>query len=262
MVISLRHTHIVFFDLGNTLLYFNADWPQVFLQAQEGVWEALVQSGVHLERQTFLHTLRQALKAYYQKRETDFIEQTTTYVLTTVLKEQGYPHLPDAVIQQALRRMYATTQAYWQVDAQAHEVLHNLKSRGFHLGLISNAAHDEDVQTLVDKHALREYFDVILTSAAAGIRKPNPHIFTLALKHWGCPPTHAVMVGDTLGADILGAHNAGMPAIWVTRYADRPSNHAHIDTIIPEASVEELRALLPLLPAPNSHASPGDFIHT
>ncbi len=254
MMSSFARTHIVFFDLGNTLLYFDDDWPQIFLQAQQSVWQSLVRAGLQLERRSFLRHLRRALERYYRERETDFIEHTTTYVLTTLLAQQGYPDLPDAVIQQALQGMYAITQAHWQVDTQAREVLNTLKARGFHLGLISNAAHDEDVQMLVDRHALREYFEVILTSAAAGIRKPAPRIFALALAHWGCPASHAVMVGDTLGADILGAHNAGMPAIWVTRYAGRHANCARADAILPEARVNTLKALLPVLTVPGAHS--------
>ena len=55
------------------------------------------------------------------------------------------------------------------------------------------------------------------------------------------------MVGDKLGADILGAKNAGIFAIWVTRYADTPANRDHLDTIQPDAvipSIKELPALL------------------
>jgi FMN phosphatase YigB (HAD superfamily) len=55
------------------------------------------------------------------------------------------------------------------------------------------------------------------------------------------------MVGDTLGADILGAQNAGMFAIWVTRYADAPGNRNHRETIHPDATIETIRELPDLL---------------
>jgi len=77
-----------------------------------------------------------------------------------------------------------------------------------------------------------------------GIRKPHPRIFQLALDRLGCIAQEAVMVGDTLGADILGAHNAGMPGIWITRRADTPDNRDHLDTIRPDLTVDSLAALL------------------
>jgi FMN phosphatase YigB (HAD superfamily) len=55
------------------------------------------------------------------------------------------------------------------------------------------------------------------------------------------------MVGDTLGADILGAYNAGIYSIWITRHAESPANRAHADTIQPDAKIESLEDLYPLL---------------
>ena len=55
------------------------------------------------------------------------------------------------------------------------------------------------------------------------------------------------MVGDSLGADILGARNAGLYSIWVTRRADTAANRAHKDTIQPDAVISTLSELPPLL---------------
>jgi FMN phosphatase YigB (HAD superfamily) len=109
------------------------------------------------------------------------------------------------------------------------------------MGLISNAGDDQDVQMLIDKAGVRGYFDIILTSAAQGIRKPNPRIFYQALQHWGTHPERAAMVGDTLGADILGAKNAGIYSVWITRRAARKQPHQ--ETIIPDGKVDALSEL-------------------
>jgi putative hydrolase of the HAD superfamily len=111
------------------------------------------------------------------------------------------------------------------------------------MGLISNASDDADVQRLVDNAGIRGYFDFVLSSAACGIRKPNPSIFNIGLEHWRLAPREAVMVGDTLGADILGARNAGIYGIWVTRRADRPANRDHAGTIQPDGQIETLAEL-------------------
>ena len=55
------------------------------------------------------------------------------------------------------------------------------------------------------------------------------------------------MVGDKLGADILGARNAGIYSIWMTRRADIPANRDHEDTIKPDVSINSLQELPALL---------------
>jgi 4-nitrophenyl phosphatase len=50
---------------------------------------------------------------------------------------------------------------------------------------------------------------------AVMIGKPSPRMFTLALKRAHEKPNHAVMVGDQLETDVLGAHRAGLHTILV-----------------------------------------------
>jgi FMN phosphatase YigB (HAD superfamily) len=58
------------------------------------------------------------------------------------------------------------------------------------------------------------------------------------------------MVGDTLGADILGANNLGIASVWINRrVVMRPDNLAHDDTILPKATISALSELPGLLQA-------------
>jgi HAD superfamily hydrolase (TIGR01549 family) len=242
----VRIDHLIF-DLGSTLIYFDADWAALLTTSLAELMDRLIASGIELDRMKFSAQFRSRMQAYFQERETEFIEYTTAYILNQVLTEWGYPQVPDAVTRPALAAMYAVTQAHWKLEADAHPTLELLRDQGYRLGLISNAGDDADVQALVDNASLRPYFDIILTSAALGVRKPNPRIFWNALEHWGIQPSQAAMIGDTLGADILGARNAGLLSIWITRRADTPANHAHADTIQPDASIATLGELPSLL---------------
>jgi HAD superfamily hydrolase (TIGR01549 family) len=237
----------VLFDLGNTLIYFNGDWPDVLAQADFELARYLQQAGLPLDQARFLQEFRARMLHYYAEREMEFTEYTTAYILRTLLAELGHPDLPQALLAQALEQMYAISQAYWLPEVETHPTLARLRARGFRLGIISNAGDDADVQALVDQADLRPYFDVVLSSAGTGIRKPNPCLFEMALQTWGIPPAQALMVGDTLGADILGARNAGIYSVWVSRRADTPANRAHADTIRPDAVIENLAELIGLL---------------
>jgi HAD superfamily hydrolase (TIGR01450 family) len=57
-------------------------------------------------------------------------------------------------------------------------------------------------------------------ATASGVRpevvgKPMPHIFRVALARLGVPPEEAVMVGDNLRSDIVGAQAVGLRTIWL-----------------------------------------------
>jgi putative hydrolase of the HAD superfamily len=239
----MAHFDALIFDLGSTLIYFDGYWPEISAQADHILFRKLQKAGIDLDEQTFLVNYRRQVDDYYQERESEFIEYTMMYVLREILAEWGYRDLPDSLLRQALDATYAVSHAYWRLEADALDTLQTLRKNGYRLGLISNAADDRNVQKLVDQAQIRLFFDRILTSAAEGVRKPNPRIFQTMLDIWSLPPYRVAMVGDTLGADILGARNAGIFSIWITRRADSPANRAHAETIIPDAKIATLSEL-------------------
>ena len=74
-------------------------------------------------------------------------------------------------------------------------------------------------------------------SEEAGVSKPDPRIFRIALERLGCAAGEAVMVGDSWSADIVGARAAGIRAIWF--------NPRHGAVPRREAGVSQLEALEP-----------------
>lgn len=233
----------LFFDLGGTLIYFDGDWPDVFAEANENLSNFLNDTALDIDVNSFMDNFISRLNEYFEQRESEFIEYTTAYFLQTTLSDWGYPQVPPELIEAALKEMYRVSQSHWYPEEDAHETLSVLKEQGYRLAIISNASDDNDVQTLVDNANLRPYFDLILTSAAVGIRKPNPRIFEIVLEKMELPNSRVAMVGDTLGADILGAQNAGIYSIWITRRADNPANQAHSDTIKADINIATLEEL-------------------
>jgi putative hydrolase of the HAD superfamily len=241
---SLRYP-VALFDLGSTLIYFSGDWSEVTQQGQAALIRTLLKSGMKLDPGTFQKQLQSSMEAYFSNRDNELIEHTTGTILRDLLASWGHTVLPEALILDALQAMYQVSEAYWQVENEAQSALDDLRSQGYRLGLISNAADDANVQRLVDKAGLRACFDVILTSAALGLRKPHPHIFQAALETWQAIPGQAIMVGDTLPADIQGAKNLGIFSIWVTRRVDLPDKLA--PDLWPDAIIENVGELPSLL---------------
>jgi putative hydrolase of the HAD superfamily len=54
-------------------------------------------------------------------------------------------------------------------------------------------------------------------SEGVGLRKPDPEIFRFAAIQARQPLDGALMIGDSAEADISGARNAGLPAVWLHR---------------------------------------------
>lgn len=80
--------------------------------------------------------------------------------------------------------------------------------------------------------------DALIVSEEAGVAKPDPGIFELALARLGVPARQAVMIGDSWHADIDGARAAGIRAVW---FNPRGCSPPRTDT-----AIRQLHALEPV----------------
>lgn len=93
-----------------------------------------------------------------------------------------------------------------------HEVLTYLKSK-YVLHLISNG-FQESTEIKIAGSNISDYFDQIIISEVVGVNKPDKAIFEHALTEAGAIKEESIMIGDSLEADIRGALNFGMDAIY------------------------------------------------
>lgn len=232
----------VIFDLGETLLHFKGTWPETIDASQHALTKALAAEGIVLDRDEFHKVWHAQMQAAYRARDEDETERPSRELLANVLSRYGYPDVPTGAIERCLEAMYAQSEAYWEPMPDARTVLDNLAA-DYRLGMISNAGDAANVERLIDKGGFRPYLDPILVSASLGIRKPSPRLFEMVLADWDLPPESVVMVGDTLGADVLGAQRAGLHQIWLSGQADREDNLEDAQRIQPELTAESLRAV-------------------
>jgi putative hydrolase of the HAD superfamily len=93
------------------------------------------------------------------------------------------------------------------------EILDYLENKNYPLHLITNGF--ETTQYLKLKHAgIDQYFTHVITSEMAGSLKPHREIFDYALQKVNTTAEKAIMIGDTLEVDILGAQNVGMDQVY------------------------------------------------
>jgi len=94
----------------------------------------------------------------------------------------------------------------------AHEILKHLKPK-YKLHIITNGFNEVQYKKL-ENSGLSGYFDKIITSEDAGVKKPNPIIFKYALEKAQTTSKESMMIGDNWEADVMGAINNGLDAIY------------------------------------------------
>ena len=107
---------------------------------------------------------------------------------------------------------------------QAKPLLEKL-SRRYKLGIIANQSLGSAQR--LESYGLLQYIDFVLGSAEAGLSKPDPRIFQLALEKAGCKPEEAVMIGDRPDNDIYPARKMGLHTIRIrqgTSYTQLPKS--------------------------------------
>lgn len=244
MVANSKPVKAVFFDLGYTLIYFSGDFLKETFTSYLILADQLIQAGCELDRQNFAAEFEKRIHQYFAQRSQDYLERPVIDILRAILTDLGENRYSDAVYLKCMEAMYRFTERLWLIEEDTYDLLNWLVEHDYRLGLISNASSAWDVNNLIDNHHLRPYFSTILISASEGIRKPDPAIFRRAAERLQIDLANTVMVGDTLDADILGAHCAGIRGIWISRRKEvERALIAHYENMRPDAEIHSLREL-------------------
>jgi putative hydrolase of the HAD superfamily len=97
----------------------------------------------------------------------------------------------------------------------AAPALESLRGRGRRLVVVSN--WDRSLHGVLAATGLAPLLHGAVTSAEAGVAKPDPAIFARALALAGVPASRAVHVGDRLDEDVGGARAAGIEPVLIVR---------------------------------------------
>ncbi len=106
-----------------------------------------------------------------------------------------------------------------EVLATARALLDSLRSLGLRTAIVANSWPDPGrvLRGDVERFGLADRLDAMVFSEEAGARKPDPEIFLECCRRLDVAPVEAMHVGDSLEADVAGAHAAGLrtvQALW------------------------------------------------
>jgi len=111
----------------------------------------------------------------------------------------------------------------------------------FKTALVSNC-ENFGFKYLSKEFDFSKYFNEIILSCDVGLLKPNPKIFYLPLKKLKVKPFEAVMVGDSMRTDMIGAKRAGLKTILLDRKNKFKGKKPEVDAVI--HSLNELNKVI------------------
>jgi HAD superfamily hydrolase (TIGR01549 family) len=188
---------VIFFDVGNTLLFPNrtrmlAPLPKD-LHPTLDQWHAL-------ERKT-----KQEFDQGMMGGRVDhgFWWTFHTYLLQDV--DAFDRSLRDTLVENT------QTSANWdQIRPGTCEALQRIGS-DYEIAVVSNA--DGKIADVLRRCGIADCFRCITDSGIVGSEKPHPAIFQAALNEMQAQPAESLYVGDVYSIDFVGARNVGMEAV-------------------------------------------------
>jgi putative hydrolase of the HAD superfamily len=237
-VASPSRYEAVLFDALGTLVRLEPPWP--FLRAvladrheievtEEGAREAM-----------------RAEMAYYVEHHTEGGDRQSLAELRVRCAKVLGEHLPEAAAgltaEQLTEALLDSLRFTPYPDAAT--TLGRLRAAGIRNCVVSN--WDCSLGSVLGELGLGGMLDTVVTSAAAGARKPDPAIFEAALADLQCPSERAIMVGDSLDTDVAGGRTAGIRSVLLDR-TGRATDKSGVERIVTLDSLPDLMTALPVV---------------
>lgn len=214
----------IFFDLGETLVTQNIEDNMVTRKALEDISHLLpkkISVATMFRSYQKGYAINNAIRSEYNIEIPIVIWMRR--LLARLIGEEPKSQLISKCVRIIVKRRSANAIAF----EDAHSTLKRLSVGKVRLGVISNVSSHEVALGILKKTRLERFFDLLVTSASTGVRKPDPGIFQYALRQLDLNPHEAVMVGDSERHDIRGGKSAGLQAVLINRSA--PSQESIAD---------------------------------
>ncbi len=194
----------VIFDFDNTLM----DFMRMKRAAVEAAVDAMIDAGLTYKKADMIEKI---YKVYWKEGiEDQFIFDK---VLTNEFGKIDYKIMASGII--GYRRAKDGMLALYP---HVQLTLTGLTRMGIKMAVVSDAPR-LPVWLRICGLGLQHYFDAVVTFDDAGIKKPDPKPFQMALERLGTRPDETLMIGDWAERDVVGAKGAGMQVVFA-RYGD------------------------------------------
>ncbi len=234
----------VFFDVGATLRYVVED-PEFAAAAERELMELVGTKESHDE---FFAKLEKNWKAYRKLAKTELLDVSEMELWLYYM----LPDYPAEVIgpnAARLTRLWRDHDGRRVVHEGTLETIHELKARGYKLGIIANTVTETEIPDWMCRDGVADCFKTVILSSKVRLRKPDPTIYQLAARCIGSKPENCAYVGDNPVRDVEGAVNAGFGAMILFEDAGTADREGKAPTVQPDYRIHGIPELLDLLPA-------------
>jgi YjjG family noncanonical pyrimidine nucleotidase len=196
----------IFFDLDHTLWDFEKNSALAF----EKIFQELKFS---IDTQHFMDIYNPINVSYWKLYERNEIDQETLRIhrVKDAFEAIGFPISLDEINTISDLFIAYLTSNNHLIDGTI-ELLDYLKDK-YTLHIITNGFSIVQ-EVKLQKSNLANYFVTITNSEVAGHKKPHQNIFQYALNLANASKNQSIMVGDSIEADVFGAINFGMKAVY------------------------------------------------
>ncbi len=196
----------VFFDLDHTLWDFETNSAKTF----DFIFK---ENAISIDMASFLKIYVPINHRYWKLyREEKVSKSALRYQRLRKSFDALHYTISDDLIHHLSKVYIDNLPNYNQLFEGTIEVLDYLEHK-YEMHIITNG-FDEIQDLKLIRSGIKKYFDKVITSESVGVKKPNPKIFDYALQSANALPEHSIMIGDNLEADVQGALNMNMKAIF------------------------------------------------
>jgi len=192
------------FDLDDTLW----EVAPVIVRAEHAMYRFLEQHYPRVTQRHDLHSMRDrraAMVAAHPQMRHDF-----TWLRLAALREHAAEAGYDVAMADAAFDVFYAARNEVQLYPDVLPALETLR-RTYRMFALSNGNAD------LERIGLAQYFEGHVTARAVGALKPDPRAFRYLLDTCRVERARIVHIGDDPDADIRGAQEAGLAAVWVNR---------------------------------------------
>ncbi len=218
---TIRHSSWIFFDVGYTLAALFPSRGDIYA-------DIAYTFGYNLDplliNRLFYDVEREwdkekILSQPLAKASKELVAAYYTHNNAEVLMRAGIPrnHQHEALkIGRAIYDAIWSESTLWRMFSHTIPLLEELTRLGKRLAVIEN--WDTQLISILKTWSIDQYFRFILCGATLKLRKPDPHIFTMALQKAEIQAKNAVYIGDQYTNDVVGPKKVGITPILYDRH--------------------------------------------
>ena len=205
---AVKYKHL-FFDLDHTIWDFDKN-------AEEALHELY---DIYKLKELGLHSADLFIETYTRHNHRLWAEYHVGKITKTELRDARFKQTfldmglhPDVIPSGFEDDYVKLCPTKTNLFPDAHETLQYLQSK-YTMHLISNGFQESTVMKISGTN-IGGYFQHVIISEVVGVNKPDKAMFEHALNLARATKAESLMIGDSLEADVYGALNFGMDAIY------------------------------------------------